>query len=253
MKYSLLEMTQRILESMESDEVNSISDTTESISVANIIKECYFDIIGHIDPPETNGVFKLDASGDNTKPVLMQVPSNVANIDWIKYNKETTSDPRYDIVRPTSLEEFLSLTKTMDPTDTNVDTMNIAVNGETITFKFYNDRYPQFFTVLDEDKIIFNAYDSDVENTLTESRSLGSGQIIPTFTMSDSFVPDLDPRQFQLLLNEAKSQAFVELKQTTNVKAEQKARRNFIKATKDKASNVSDGYNKQPSISFGRK
>lgn len=42
MKYTLLELTQRILESMNSDEVNSIGDTEESMTVANIIKESLF-------------------------------------------------------------------------------------------------------------------------------------------------------------------------------------------------------------------
>jgi hypothetical protein len=50
-KYTLLELTQRILESMDSDEVDSIEDSPESLAVANIIKECYFDILGKLDLP----------------------------------------------------------------------------------------------------------------------------------------------------------------------------------------------------------
>lgn len=252
MKYTLLELTQRILESMESDEVNSISDTPESQAVANIIKEVYYDIVGHLDPNESHGVFKLDASGDNTKPVLMTIPTTVSNIDWIKYNKNTSADPRYEILRPVSHEEFFALTKAYTVSDTNVNTMTVTVNGESIVFKYYNDRYPQFYTIFDEYSVVFNAYDSDIETTLTEARSLGEGSLIPTFTMTDAFVPDLDPRQFQLLLNEAKATAFVELKQTTNAKAEQKSRRNFVKAQKDKWTNASDGSNKQKTYSFGR-
>lgn len=246
-------MTQRILESMESDEVNTISDTSESQAVANIIKESYYDIIGHLDPHETHGIFKLDASGDNTKPVLMTIPSNVSNVDWIKYNKNTLVDPRYELLRPVTHEEFFAFTKAYTVSDTNVETMDVVINGETITFKFYNDRHPQFYTVFDEQTLVFNGYDSEIETTLTESRSLGEGSLIPTFTMEDNFIPDLDPRQFQLLLNDAKAVAFVELKQTTNAKAEQKARRNFVKAQKDKWTNFSDGSNVQRTYSYGRK
>ena len=68
MRYTLLDMTKRILESMESDEVSDINETPEAVSVANIIKECYFDIIGQHAPDETEGIYKLDASGDNLKP-----------------------------------------------------------------------------------------------------------------------------------------------------------------------------------------
>ncbi len=52
-----------------------------------------------------------------------------------------------------------------------------------------------------------------MDTTLQTSKTLCYGQIIPTFTLEDSFIPDLDDTQFPLLLNEAKAIAFVELKQ----------------------------------------
>lgn len=52
MNYTLLDMVQRILEAMESDEVNNYDDTPESLAVANIIKEVYYDIISTLDIPE---------------------------------------------------------------------------------------------------------------------------------------------------------------------------------------------------------
>ena len=54
MKYTLLEMTQDILSNMSSDEVNSISDTPESLQVATIIKQKYYDIVSRGDLPEHN-------------------------------------------------------------------------------------------------------------------------------------------------------------------------------------------------------
>lgn len=253
MKYTLLEMVQRILESMESDEVNTISETPESQAVANIIKETYYDLIGQLDPPEVNGIFRLDSSNDNTKPVLMTIPSNVATFDWIKYNKETLEDPRFAPLGAVSNEEFLALTFGYDSSVDNVGTMTTQIKGIDMVFKYYTDRFPQFYTVFDTTKVIFNAYDSEVENTLTQIRSLGQGLIVPTFTMSDSFIPELDHRQFQLLINEAKSVSFVELKQTTNAKSEQKARRNFIKAQKDRNTDASNGSNRQPTYKYGRR
>ena len=59
MRYSLIELVQRILESMDSDEVDSISDTVESLAVANSGKECYFDIISNLDLPEKVDIFQL--------------------------------------------------------------------------------------------------------------------------------------------------------------------------------------------------
>ena len=38
MRYNLLEMVQRVLAAMDSDEVNSITDTAESVQVALLIE-----------------------------------------------------------------------------------------------------------------------------------------------------------------------------------------------------------------------
>lgn len=250
MRYTLLEMTQRILESMESDEVSTYAETPESLTVANIIKECYFDIIGQHSPAETEGLYKLDASTDDTKPVLMTIPSNVSRIVWMKYDIGTdvpnTTDMRY-----VSNEEFYYYQTHLDHNQTNKSSMTISINNKDFTFTFFTDRMPSYYTVFDDHYVIFDAYDSTIEDTLTESRSIIWAEIVPTFEMEDTFIPDLDPRQFQLLLNEAKAQAFVELKQSQNPKAEQKARKNHILAQKNKRDNDPRWANQQH-VQFGR-
>lgn len=78
-------MTQDILSAMSSDEVNSISDTTESLQIATIIKQKYFDIINRVDLTDHDQLLQLISSNDPTQPVLMYVPDGVANLKWIKY------------------------------------------------------------------------------------------------------------------------------------------------------------------------
>lgn len=85
MKYTLLDMTQNILSRMSSDEVNSISDSPESLQVANIIKNKYFDLISRVNLPEHDQLLQLDPSIDATSPVLMYVPEGVADLKWLKY------------------------------------------------------------------------------------------------------------------------------------------------------------------------
>lgn len=84
-KLSLLQMTQSVLSAMSSDEVNSISDTAESLQVANIIQQKYYDIQTRANLPDDNQLFQLNAATDITKPVLMTVPAGVSTIRWIKY------------------------------------------------------------------------------------------------------------------------------------------------------------------------
>ena len=250
MRYTLLELTQRILESMESDEVSTVGETPESLSVANIIKECYFDIVGELSMAEQEGLYKLDASGDNAKPTLMTIPTTVSSVKWVKYNIGE-SVPDYQFVSHRDNEEFLYYNTGLDPSETNIGSMVVSINGKSFTFNYYNDRMPTYYTVFDDQYVIFDAYDDDIESTLTEARCLIFATLVPSFSLTDTWTPDLDPRQFQLLLQEAKAQAFVELKQTQNPTAERKARKNKISAQWNKRDN-NPGWANQAHAQFGR-
>src|SRR6266576_6262503 len=89
---TLLQIVQTILASLDSDEVNSISDTAESRQVAQIVQNKYFDICTRGGLPEHKILLQLSPSTDPTKPVLMFVPSGVSNIDWIKYFDTNPAD-----------------------------------------------------------------------------------------------------------------------------------------------------------------
>src|ERR1700761_8266379 len=92
MKMTLLQMTQDILSSMSSDEINSISDTTESMQVATIVRQKYFDIINRLDLPDHEQLIQLTASNSNLTPVLMYIPDGTASIQWLKYFDSNTSN-----------------------------------------------------------------------------------------------------------------------------------------------------------------
>lgn len=77
---------------MSSDEVNSISDTTESLQVANIVQNKYYDIISRGALPDDYNLFQLNASIDPTKPTLMSVPAGCTFIKWIKYYDSNPAD-----------------------------------------------------------------------------------------------------------------------------------------------------------------
>lgn len=234
MRYSLLEMTQRILESLDSDEVNSFSDTTESVAVANIIKEAYFEIISEVQPKETEGLFHLDASGDNTKPCLMYLPTTVSNIEWLKYNVgDTLLDTNFRDLCYLDVDQFFRYANGLDIDEAWVDSQVVTIAGQDFNMKFRNDQQPSYFTSIDDRVILFDSFDINQSTTLESARTYGYGGLIPQFIMNDNFVPKLDARQFSLLLNAAKSQAFIELKQVENADAAKKSRRHRILMNKE--------------------
>lgn len=237
MRYTLLEMVQRILESLDSDEVNTISDTTESLTVANIIKECYNDIIGEMEPAEAQGVYHLDSSGDNLKPTVMYLPLHALDLHNLEYNVgDTLLDTNLRCIKYLTFPEFLQIMNGLDVDETWVGSQVVTIHGQDFNIKFRSDQSPCYYTSPDDRTILFDSFDSTYETTLTSSRTYCVGGVIPVFQMVDTFIPVLDPRHFQLLLQSAKAQAFIEIKQTANEKAERKERRNRLVVQKNKSS-----------------
>lgn len=254
MKYTLLELVQEVLSSMDSDEVNSITDSTESLQVAKVIRSTYFSILERANLPEHYGLVNLTASGDSTKPVQMTLPSDVNELLWLKYNKETATDTDLNMVPVDymALPDFLSMTYMLSESDTNVDTMTHTAGAHSYTFMYRNDKAPDYYTAFDDGTLIFDSYDNTVDTTLQSSKTLGYARLVIPFTMSNTFTPDLDENQFNLLLNEAKALAWAELKQAQHAKAEQTARRGWVTLQKNKeAVDKRSFFDKLPN--YGRK
>jgi hypothetical protein len=239
MKYTLLEMTQDILSSMSSDEVNSISDTTESLQVANIIKQKYFDIISRVPLPEHSKLIQLDPSLTPAQPVLMYVPEHVAEVKWLKYfnsDHTTTAAPGYLYVTILPNDQFLDMVSSFNTGETNVETFTLTdSDARSFTFNYKNDRQPCYCTILNNYYVIFDSYDIIQDDTLQASKTQALGRIVPHWSNTDLFIPDLAEEQFQLLVNEAKSLAFFELKQQPHQLALQEAKRGWSNVQKNKA------------------
>jgi hypothetical protein len=242
MKYTLLELTQSILSSMDSDEINSIDDSVESLQVVEVIKTVYNDIIARSDITKHKVPFTLDASGDITKPVLMTKPAEIDRIDYIQYNKveDGDTDPLWTDLKYLPFQDFMEFTHGYTPSESDVDTMSITSNGFTFVFNYKNDVGPQYFTTFNDDSVIFDAIDLAVDSTLQSNKTLCYGTRKSDFVAINSFTPNLQPNQFPLLLNEAKSLAWAELKQMPHSKAEQSARRNWRHIQKTR-NNILDG------------
>lgn len=263
MKSTLLQMTQDILSSMSSDEVNSISDTVESMQVANIIKQKYFDIINRVPMPDHELLMQLEPSIDPTIPVLMYVPDGVGEIKWIKYYDNNTAGtntangfihdlnvditatgPSGNLIPPGYLNvqilpnlAFINRVCNFNPQETNVVAYQFTQGIEHQQYKlnYFNDRSPCYCTIIANNFILFDSYDQAVDDTLQASKTMAFARIVPTFKMEDDFIPQLAEDQFQLLFNEAKTLAFFELKQQPHQLAMQETKRGWSNVQKTKA------------------
>lgn len=217
---TLLEIVQDILSDLDSDEVNSISDSVESLQVSQIVKTTYFNIIDGKDWPHLYQFFQLEATDDVDQPTHMRLPDNVVDLSYIKYNKKETGDT-YDKYTNITYKTPIEFMKILDARHNDASDITAVTDDTGVTLNIINDTAPTYYTSFDNEHVIFDSFDSDIDDTLLAAKTQGYGKVYPTWTASDSFTPDLPTNSFSYLLNESKSVAFAVLKQTTNPKAEQ--------------------------------
>jgi len=229
-------MVQEIASDMDSDEVNSIDDTVESMQIATIIRSTFYDLSIELQLPEHEGLFELNASIDITKPTLMTIPDTVSLVRNVKYNNQGADDTysRYEDVTFMNFEDFMEHQRGLIGQTSNVGEMAYQQNSETFEIMYQSDKMPQWFTTMDDHTFIFDSYDSSLDSTLQKSKTMCMGIILPTFNMVDTFTPDLDPTQFSLLKNKARVRAFFQLKQMQHPEAAKEVRKQQIQTQKNK-------------------
>ncbi len=237
MKLTLLQIVQEILSSLDSDEVNSIADTTEAGQVALIVRRVYLDMCSRMNLNEHFDFFQLQASGDNNLPIVMYRPENVDQLIWLKYDKRLTNPAPVAFKDITYMEPstFFDRMFMLNSSESTVDTASLDVGGDDFTLLYRNDRHPSYWTSLNDRTIIFDSHLASLDTTLQKSKTNCYGLLSRTFDiLDDTFVPDLDDQQFSLLVNETKALAWAELKQTVHAKAEKEARRQATRTQRNK-------------------
>jgi hypothetical protein len=205
-KLTLLDMTQNILSAMDSDPVDSIDETVEAVQVEDLIKEAFFDIISQRDWPFLFQLVQLTGLGDTSNPTKMQMGGTWNKVKWIKYNKK-----EIEYLTP---EDFKNVIDNRVVQANVVDANGYVINAD-----------PQYWTSYDDVNVHFDGYNSTVESTLVGAKTSVYATVAASWTHSDNFVPSIPEKFFPTLLAEAKSQAFVNLKQQANNREERKAQR----------------------------
>lgn len=208
MKMSLLDITQNILSALDSDPVSDIDETVESQQVVEIIKESYYELMSSRQWPHLRLLTTLTGLGDTSNPTKMKIPDTMNKTYWVKYNG-------YEVtyLKPEDFHDMIAL-RIPGPT---VDSNGFGINKD-----------PSYYTSYDDVYLIFDSRDSSTDNTLQQSKSKVYGLTQASWTLSNVFTPDIPEKFFPVLLAEAKAQAFVNLKQQSNVREERKAQRGRV-------------------------
>jgi hypothetical protein len=223
-KLTLLEIVQDILSDMVSDEVNSIDDTVEAQSVAQIVKTCYLEMIAHRNWPHTRRLVQFESIVDLAKPTYLTLPSSLKELvsfeyDCRKFGEVNSNFKEIKYKHPDDFLRFVSMRKS---SDSNVKSI---VDTSGVKLLVYNDRAPDFYTSFDDTTIVCDSYDQGIDDTLQTSKTSAIAYMIPSWERSDTAIPDLPAEAFPALVAEAKSTAFYTIKQMVNEKEEMKATR----------------------------
>lgn len=209
---------------MDSDNVNSISDTIEATQVANLVHDVYFDMVSERDLGFNETLFQLTGSGDVNQPTKMQIPANISKVTVVRYDVVSVSGgvkQRKEIVY-LDPRDFLEL---VDSRSDQASDNQEVVDTSGVLLNILNSVPPTYWTSFDDDYIVFDSFDNVVETTLQTSKTSCLGVKEPTLTIADATVPDLPQKYMSLLLAESKATSFAQLKGAIDPKSEQQARK----------------------------
>ena len=220
MKLTVLDIVQDVLSDTSSDLINSIDDTDESLRVANLVRSTYLSLMSSMEWPHLRKLVNLVPYSNLNKPTHMKVKESITKIDNIRYNKAKVGDPRLRVedVEYLEPEHFLHKTNKEDSTSDNV---KIVQDGSGVIILIRNDRAPKYYTSFDDETIVFDSYDSEVDDTLVSSKFQAVAYLNPSFTVADDYIPDLPQNAFSMLVEEVKARASLRFRQIVDTKSEQ--------------------------------
>jgi len=220
---NLLDIVNSILEPLEEKTVDTIDETTRSYQVAAIVRDTYFEGLANRNWPHKKELQGLQPRGAAT-PTHLIIPSSVKEIIEIRYDVAKTTDTRkkFRTIEYKTPIDFLDFTNSRNSSKSDVVEVEDPT-GTSILIK--DDKAPEYWTSFDQKSVVFDSFDKAVDSTIREEKQQTYVVTTSDFLFEDDYVPDLPEEALPWLLAEAKSVAFVDIAQESNVKAEQKSRR----------------------------
>lgn len=221
-KPTLLDIVKIVLNDLNGDAVNSISDTEESEEVAKHVESVYRNLVSHTEWPHTRRAVTLVPYSNNLYPTHMRVSEEYKKLVFVNYNVSKVNQPKraYRKVEWLEPEYFLHKINQRDDTSAFTDTI---IDPSGIELFIANNKAPDYFTSFDDVTLIFDGYDNQVDSTLQSSKVQAVAYIIPRFVIEDTFVPDLPAEAFAYLIEETISRCQFKMRQIQDIKSENEA------------------------------
>lgn len=234
---TLLQVVQNVLSAMEADNVNSISDTVESVAIARVAEETFFELISQSDWPHLEVLETADSHSSLESPNVLRIPKNIKNIKGFWYDGSR--------LKYLPIEEFIEMSNQLDVSKENVVLSQVGANTY---LNCYNDTAPRVFTLVGDSLVVTDSYNSNESSTLLGHKSLISGTETPYFELDDNFVPKMPDSMLSTYLAMVKRSAFLYFRREPSTKDERAALAGMSKLLRNKSSL----YNKSSRVNYGR-
>lgn len=231
---TLLDMTQDLLSDMDSDEVDSISETTEAQQIARIIRNSFQEICDEYYLQSNKRLLQLDSLADTARPTHLVIPDGVHSIESLEYDcSDLVGDaPRFRHLCFLEPNNFL-LKVTWSGTSTNVEEVE-DFGGAILHVR--NDKHPAYYTTFDDKRVVLDSWNQPTTATVVGSRTRAIATSKPGLVMDDSSVIDLPEHLVSLLRAESKVQAFDMFKDGAPPSVQRSAMRQRVRAQRLKHS-----------------
>jgi len=189
MKLTLLSVVQSYLNRVSDFYVSSIFETEASQQVATIAEEVYFSLAQKFRDWEFNTVAStLDSVTDPDRPNYLKIPDGLQHMSdlSLSYNN-TTEDRAVNYIKVTYLppKDFIAA---MERRSDTADNTQVVEDFGGTKFVIQDNVYPKYWTSFDGVYAVFDAYNSEEENTLHESKSRALYSQEQRFLQQDDFI-----------------------------------------------------------------
>lgn len=178
-----LDYVQKALSIIDADNIDTLIDpTVEGDQVFTLLKTAYTELLSEFPWHNLKEFMTLQVTAIAH---IMRLPTDAIGFNWIRYNKNNIT-----YITPIDMQEKLD---SRDTTLSSVDS-----NGALL------DRDPKYWTTIDDDNIIFDAYNISLQANLSKIEAIKK----PVQLTVDSSRPDINERMEPVLLNMLFAESF---------------------------------------------
>lgn len=235
-KKTVLEYVQKCLDTMDSDIVDSISDTEEALQVASFLEEAYSELINRETWDFLSRPATLTSSSDPANPTHFLIAENIKEFEYISYVVDGQDNEDNELIYCEPVDFLKRFSRGGD------NRQRVVIDNK-VAFYVGTDRAPRYYTSFDEVSIVCDSFDSSLSSTLLADSLNMIAVIIPEFTVDNGFVPDLPTAMEPLLQSTLNAVSHLYLKQSVSAPDEKRSFRQLAQARRgDSKVKAKGGY-----------